>query len=368
MSSRNLLHSIWIVFCGFALTAIGPVSAFAAQGAPIRTGLWVMQRLPRDSGELNNFLARVSRNQNLSGVCLTLRWNDIEKDSGKPNFEAVDKAVAGLHRLGMKYQFCLKPGTDTPQFVYNEGAQAFVTQGTNPHRANVGKTIAFPVPWDPIYQRDFSRVIEQLGKRYAEDPLCVSVVLTCANAMSAEMHLTKSREDLAKWQAMGDYQSKLIDVYKKYIDEWATVFPRQEISLHISKVLDLPPAFCERVIDYGVSKEPTRFSIQNCQLSGRREQLGVMSYSLIDKYRERAHHGFQSLASFSGEGGERMGSIEMATLNVVHGQGEYWELWRGDGLSPEISTAVAKAWEEARRLGYDGYRKKIISEGKYSER
>ena len=40
----------------------------------------------------------------------------------------------------------------------------------------------------------------------------------------------------------------------------------------------------------------------------------------------------------------------------------------GDGMSVETSTAVARAWEEARRIGYDADKKKLISEGKYRER
>ena len=63
----------------------------------------------------------------------------------------------------------------------------------NPHRANFGETIEIPVPWDPVYQREFSRMIAQLGEHYAQDPLCIGVILTCANAMSGEMHLTKTR-------------------------------------------------------------------------------------------------------------------------------------------------------------------------------
>jgi hypothetical protein len=181
------------------------------------------------------------------------------------------------------------------------------------------------------------------------------------------MHLPKRGEDLGKWKALGNYEEKLLEVYKKYTDEWAKAFPRQEISLHVSKVLDLPPQFCEQTIDYGLSKYPTRFSIQNCQLTGRREDTGTMTYDLVLKYRDRAHHGFQSLASLS-RGGPRMGSIELAVLNVIHGEGEYWELWRGDGLSLETATAVAKAWEEGKRLGYDAYKNKLISEGKYRTR
>lgn len=54
----------------------------------------------------------------------------------------------------------------------------------------------------------------------------------------------------------------------------------------------------------------------------------------------------------------------MAVLNVVHANGEYWELWRCDGINTETTAAIANAWEEAKRLGYDGY-KKLISEGTY---
>src|SRR5450432_450961 len=367
MLSRNLLRLIRTLVCGLALAATGPVSTFAEREPPIRTGIWVMQRLPQDANELNQAAAELAKNHNLSGVCLHVLWNDLEKEPGKPDFSMVDKTVAEFRRLGMKYELGFGPGAHTPKFIYDEGAQTFSTQVPNPHRANFGKTIEIPIPWDPIYQREFSRRIVLLGERYAQDPLGVSVVLTCANALSAEMHLTKTREDLAKWQALGDYEGKLFDVYKKYTDEWAKAFPHQAISLHLAKVLDLPPSFCARIVDYGLSKYPTRFTIQNCQLTGRREDAGVMTYDLIQKYGERAHHGFQSVAGFGGRG-DRMGSIEMAALNVVHAQVEYWELWHGDGMSVETSGAVAKAWEEAKRLGYDGYKRKLMSEGKYRER
>jgi hypothetical protein len=369
MRLLNRLHSVSIsaLLCGLVVTIGGQSTVFAAkQGPPIRTGLWAMQPLPDNDGELSAFAAGVRANRELAGACIHIRWNDVQKEPGKLDFGAIDKTVSMLRGIGMKYQFCLQPGVNTPSFVYNEGAHSFATLVMNPHRANYGQPVLIPVPWDPIYQRDFSQTIKQLGERYSGDPLCVSVVLTCANFMSAEMHLPKTRDDLAKWKALGNYQEKLFEVYKKYTDEWATAFPRQEISLHLSKVLDLPPQFCERVIDYGLSKYPRRFSIQNCQLTGRRDDTGMMTYDLILKYRDRAHHGFQSLAGLS-RPNARMGSIEVAALNIVHAEGEYWELWHGDGMSAETSTAVAKAWDEARRLGYDAYKKKLIAEGKYPQ-
>jgi hypothetical protein len=367
MQSGKCTHIFRLLLCGLTFAMAGPFSVLAERGSPIRTGLWVTQKVSGDRAALDLFTNSIRANHQLTGVCLHVPWAEVEKEAGKPDFSAIDDFVGVLRDIGMKYQLCFKPGATTPPFVYAEGAQSFETRVTNPHRPNFGEPIVIPIPWDPIYQRNFSRVIDQLGERYASDPLCVSVVLTCANSLSAEMHLPKRPEDLAKWKALGNYEEKLFDTYKKYTNEWANVFPRQEISLHLSKVLDLPPHFCERVMDYGLSKYPDRFSIQNCQLTGRREDTGMMTYDLVQKYRDRAHHGFQSLGSLAHDSA-RMGSIELAVLNVVHAGGEYWELWHDDGLSVDTSAAVARAWAEARRLGYDAYKKKLISEGEYRTR
>jgi hypothetical protein len=368
MRSLNFPHTIrtFLFVFVFAVAISGRVSLLAAAGPALRTGLWVTQRVPESAAEASQFESIARTNPHLSGVCLHIGWKDIEKEPGHWDFSAIDQTVAVLRRVGRKYELGIKAGADTPPFVYQQGAQSFETHVANPHRPNFGAAVVIPVPWDPIFQRQFSQVIQKVGERFSADPLCVSVVLTCANFNSAEMHLPKTPEDRAKWKAMGDYEAKLLDVYKKYTDEWAKAFPHQAISLHLSQVLDLPSVFFERIIDYGVNKYPERFTIQNCQLTGRGEDTGIMSYNLIQKYSDRAHHGFQSLAGFS-RGGERMGSMEMAVLNVIHAKGEYWELWHGDGMNAETSAAVAKTWEEANKLGYDAYKQKLIAEGRYQE-
>lgn len=364
--SLNLPYITRTFLC-LVTMAILDRAALAQSGPALRTGLWVMQRVPENTGEMTEFESMVRTNPHLSGVCLHIGWKKLEKESGHLDFSALDKAVDVLRVKGMKYELCFTPGTQTPSFVFQEGAQSLETRVTNPDQPNFGATVAIPIPRDPKYQQNFSHVIAQLGERYAGDPLCVNVVLTCANFRSAEMHLPKSPADRAKWKQTADYGAKLLDVYKKYTDEWAKAFPKQAISLHLSQVLDLPPSFFESIIDYGVNKYPERFTIQSCQLSGRKEDTGLQSYDLIQKYRDRAHHGFQSVAGFS-HGGERMGSIEMAALNIVHANGEYWELWHVDGRSLKISAAVDKTWQEAKQLGYEAYKKKLIAEGSYRQK
>jgi hypothetical protein len=176
----------WVTACLLPLTGL---SSLRAEDSSVRTGLWVVQKLPGDESALREFAKNVNASRALAGVCLHIPWSAIEKSPGQPDFDTLDKAVAVLHGKAMKYQLCLKPGADTPAFVYRRGAQSFSTTITNPHRPNAAAVVTIPIPWDPIYQRDFSQLIAQLGSRYSPDPLCVSVVQTCANFLSAEMEM-----------------------------------------------------------------------------------------------------------------------------------------------------------------------------------
>ena len=43
------------------------------------------------------------------------------------------------------------------------GTARFPAKVTNPNRRNYGEEGAIPVPWDPVYQERFSRLIRKLG-------------------------------------------------------------------------------------------------------------------------------------------------------------------------------------------------------------
>ncbi|MBI5632843.1 MAG: beta-galactosidase [Nitrospirae bacterium] len=333
-----------------------------------RTGIWMMQPLPDNEKQLQKFRNAIRTNQYLSGVVLHADWSRVEYKEGDYNFDGFDRAIAVLREQGMPYQLIIKPGTGTPQFIYQKGAAHFQAVVKNPHRPDYGESVTFPLPWDPVYQRHFSLLIKKLGLRYSPDPLCVSVALTCANFLSAEMHLPKEFQDMEKWRLLGDYKSLLLGVYKKYIDEWSQAFPRQEICLHVSPVLDLRPTeFSELIIAYGLSKYPGQFAIQTDMLTGRREDAGKEPYDLVMKLKDRVYHGFQSLAAFA-RSGERMGSVEMAALNVVHAEGKYWEVWNIDGMKADVSQRILRTWDEAKKSGYINYKATLIARGLYREK
>jgi hypothetical protein len=223
------------------------------------------------------------------------------------------------------------------------------------------------VPWDPVYQKHFSRLIRKLGERYASDPHCAGVTLTCANFMSSEMHLPKSPKDMENWSKLGLTGKRLLAVYDKYMDEWAAAFPRQTVSLHMSPSAPLPDLAADelsgRITLYGIERHPRQFALQNNILQGRKEAEFSPDYPIF-KYKGRVLNGYQSLASFL-KTPERQGSIEMAALNFVRAGAQYWELWKGDALDAGTCARVAAAVEEARNLGYERYKQKLIQAGLY---
>ena len=282
-------------------------------------------------------------NSHISGLFFGRLWSDIEPARGAYDWKSLDGAVEAARHKGRTYKLLFKPGTGTPDWVYDKtadgspGAAVFETVGPNPHRKDTyQKPVRIPIPWDPAYLREFERFICAAGLRYAGDPLCVAVAVTGANFQSAEAHLPKAPKDREKWNALA-YRDKLSKAYERYIDIFARAFPRQQLCLHLSVAVDAKDGVLEGAVTYGVQHHPDRFTLQNCQLSGRGDNAGLFSHALIQKYAGQVHIGYQSLAFLSkGAKGARMGDPKKAVENFVRGRGEYWEIWDGNGRDPVI--------------------------------
>ena len=129
MRPLNSPHTIRAVLLGLAVGLSGHLPVLAVSGPPLRTGLWVTQKISEAAADPTAFEAAVRGNPHLSGVCLSVGWREIENEAGKTDFSSIDKAVAVLRRIGMKYELGIKPGVDTPPFVYQQGAQSFANPG-----------------------------------------------------------------------------------------------------------------------------------------------------------------------------------------------------------------------------------------------
>jgi len=150
------------------------------------------------------------------------------------------------------------------------------------------------------------------------------------------------------------------------IDRFAEIFPDKQLCLAASSspLGADHEQMAEEIIEYGISKHPERFTIQTNQLHGRRDNSELSSFERIRKYKDRIHHGFQNLAGFKGSA-ERQGTIEMTVYNFVLAGAEYLEVWNEDGENAETCRKIDSLIEEARKLGAEKFKAKLMQEGKF---
>ena len=353
----------WFILSG-VLAASDARSALAR-----RHGIYMMHPLPESDAATAQFEQALTANPHLSGVLLHTGWSRLETTEGKYDFSRLDATVEAMRRTGKDYGLQCD-GAHPPDYVYAAGAKGFTYLDDNPHHgARYLSELKMPLPWDPIWQQHYERMLRTLGTRYGADPRCRSIVLTVSR--TAEMHFPRRPEDIAHWQQYGDFRGKTVAAYKKFMDILAGAFPRQQLVLMVSQTFgeddssaNPDRAMIEKVIDYGLVKYPDHLTLQTNQLDGRRDQRGKLSYDILQHYQGRLPIGFQSLASFKNTA-ERQGSMELAALNYVRAGAEYWELWRGDGLDPDISRRVSEVVRDAQSTSPDAYQTKLVERGLY---
>ena len=337
----------------FAAELFGPMEGF----------YWVVGSAERfnEVKILQDIDKTLSNNKYLSGIFIGATWKDIEPESGKYSWGLLDKEIQLAHKYKKYYKLVIYPGANSPEWIYREGCQAFTMGVANKYRSNFGENIKVPIPWDTIYLNNFNRLIKKVSERYSNDPYLVAIAITGANAQSAEMHFVKGKQEIKRLEQYGNFRTKLVEVYKSLIDSFAQNFPHQQLCLHIAMPVNGMEREVRTIIEYGIKKYPKQFTIQSCQLNGRRDNSQLFSYRMITDYKNLVHHGFQSLAGWS-HSQERQGSMEMAILNYIRVGSQYWELWRGDGMSKEICAQLKEKLEAAEKLGYEKYKEQLIKE------
>lgn len=310
-------------------------------------------------------------NPYLSGVYVLQHWNLVEPEEGKYQFDRLDKVIGVIRQHGRHYKLSFTPGIYSPEWLYEKGAEAFHTTGSNPLRKNIyNQPVKIPVPWDPIFHEYYFRALARVAQRYRNDANLYAVTLTLANFMSSEWHLPHQKDDREKWGQLEGYPEKIETAWKYAIDQFAKLFPDKQLVLEASSwpigMKDIGSA----VIDYGATEYSYRFTIQINQMVGRFDMRNSESYQKLldfkDKYGVMINIGIQNLRGWEYPAGrEAQGSMKMSVYNYLQSGADYWELWWGDGQNIATCEKLTSMISEAKALRLAGYRDKLKKEGEY---
>src|SRR2546430_15112915 len=110
------------------------------------------------------------------------------------------------------------------------------------------------------------------------------------------------------------------------------------------------------ILDYGVKKYPERFTAQDCQLSGKSDQSQGVIYQLIHDVKDKAHHGFQNVAGWSGDGLTGPGSLGKTGLNYIGVDAEYFEVAYDEGMNQDFCRRWGDGSAKGKQKGYEEYK------------
>ncbi len=287
--------------------------------------------------------AAILRNPDVVGVSLRAGWEQVEPAENQYRW-VFDKEIARARAAGKKVMLRISAGTQTPQWVYAAGAEAFHFQDQNPFRADQGKREQIPVPWDPVFLKKWTAFVRAFGQKYASDDALVLVHLSGPVRRGAEMHLPKTESDKANWARIGYTSAKLIGAWKGVIDAYNQAFADKPLGLNVALPIE-KDGVVEGVAAYAAEKLGPRLCVQHNGLSAKTAP-GWPQHKWVRAYRGRATVGFQMLCPVTPQGrlnaeGKRFGgSLDKALGIGLESGASYFEIYLADLQNPSLASEI----------------------------
>ena len=208
------------------------------------------------------------QNPSVDGIYLRDDWADIEPTEGTYDWSYIDSQVATADAAHKKIEIGIRAGTNTPNWVYTDGAKQFNTITLESAQGNFCQTAFVPVPWDPIFLAKWTGFINAFAAHYANNPNVVAIKLSGIDITTEEIgapqetgetiskgnkgrggETCKTNDDVSEWIADGYTGQKMLTAWQTIVNAYATAFPRQYLGI-MTSVHSFPPInFSSSTID-----------------------------------------------------------------------------------------------------------------------
>ncbi|MEK6794728.1 MAG: beta-galactosidase [Spirochaetota bacterium] len=291
----------------------------------------------------------LASNTYIDGVYIALRWDDFEPTKGDYKWDRLDSVIDCVRKADRFYKLVLDPGVDTPDYVYDEGATAFVIsdeeQSKQPGKKQ-NREDRIPLPWDPIFRTNFVRVLSAIADRYGSDEKFAATAITGVSHRYSETHLPKN---VAQWKKYDNVEAKVRESLIYYVDLFATLFPRQALCYEIAVPFSGMEQALRDSIAHAVTRYPSSISLQNNQLSGKNDNTRNPTYRIICEYKD-VKNGFQNVSCLTppcSTADGRQGDMMQTISNYVNAEAEYLEVWYIDGATTATTRSLRDAIDAA---------------------
>lgn len=320
----------WVTLI-FALLASGPLAV--AGTSPEKPGLFVLHNVTR--GPLHPSALNSSY---VNGIALQIGWRDVQPEEGKYDWSQIDSFINMAKLANKRITLHLLP-LRPPQWVFDAGAEPFTFTIRVPGNPRQGEQVTEYVPWDKVFLKKWTTLVEQFGARYHNDPTIFAVSVT---APAPEMMLPGSfpphGESFQRLQAMYNRDAYL-NAWRQMIDVYQRAFPDKPKFVAPGIVLE-DAYFADEVLEYASNRFGDKLWVFSAGLKAVRPSRFppmIHIYSLLEEYGRKANLGFQMIWSASRDPHNRLeGSLRGALENGLGLGAKYIEIYESDVLSPDL--------------------------------
>lgn len=291
---------------------------------------------------------RILEQAHVGGNLIRVGWDDIQKAPGQFDFSAVDTLIQQARSHGKQVALSVLNGPRTPSWLYSQGAKAFSYTFRNKYSERGDREEKIPLPWDKTYLDYWSKLIDALGKEYANNPAIALVHITHSSKNGFEMQLPEERqrgqvETAAQgpWHDAGYSEDKHIEALKMIVDQFANAFPASAIDIEIHPVLNsLAPA--QQIFDYGKAKYGDRFGLFSAWWSGKHQQWNEQMYPLFADACQQTFCTVQMIGNQTRQPDRLMNGSLIGAMEAARELGaRYFEVWSADLNNTALTRDIA---------------------------
>lgn len=256
MNRRSIAQPAWLplLFTSACIRSGSPpaetasVSERPAPGGTQRAGDTRGTGEPRIAGDSDGVFvltprgasipARLLEHPDVQGIVLRTTWPMVQPDAKTYDWAALDGELDRVAASGKRASIVVSMGgLDTPAWLRPSLASFVTLVDPNPHHDTHGQALTMPVFWDPALQRAKLSLIRSLGEHLSGRPEVVLVSAQCANATTDDWNLLAEGPDaVARWQAAGFDEDKLLAACTELTLATLDAFPRQQVHVAVGRV------------------------------------------------------------------------------------------------------------------------------------
>lgn len=199
----------------------------------------------------------------VTGLLINAGWRYIETEDDVYDWSDLDAKVEAVTAAGKQVGFSIfshRGYLVTPDWLYQKGSVGFPYHYGSPQ----GPLLVMAIPWDPVYQAEWTEFIQVFGDRYASNPN-VRVV------HGVHMFLPTFPVDVANWTAIGFTNARVTEAWNRITDAWLDAFPGRGVitwAFPITIATPQEPLVVARALAaHGYAKAPGRFLLGSEGLS-----------------------------------------------------------------------------------------------------